>query len=205
MGVLAKDLQMDFSQTRLMRDDARTILADVQALYDALETRARAAFERNGDDPSRILMERTVDARYVGQNHELTVAAPLGPTTAESLQIVKRRFNAAHQDLYGYASADKIMELVTFRLRAWIPMDKLNFTQADVPARQRPLAPTGTRRAYFDDAGGYLDCPIYRRVDLRPGDTLEGPAIVEQMDATTVVPPRFRAMVDRHLNLHLAE
>jgi N-methylhydantoinase A len=205
MGVLAKDLQMDFSQTRLMREDARTILDDVQALYAALETRARAAFERNGDDPSRILMERTVDARYVGQNHELTVTAPLGATTTEALQIIKRRFNAAHQDLYGYASADKVMELVTFRLRAWIPMKKLNLMQPDLAARQQPLAPAGTRRAYFEEAGGHVDCPIYRRVDLRPGDTLEGPAVVEQMDATTVVPPRFRATVDRHLNLYLAE
>jgi N-methylhydantoinase A len=57
---------------------------------------------------------------------------------------------------------------------------------------------------YFDESDGFGDCPVYARVDLRPGDVLEGPAIIEQMDATTVVPPRFRATVDRHLNLYLA-
>jgi N-methylhydantoinase A len=205
MGVLAKDLQMDFSQTKLMREDASTVRDDVQGLYDELESRARAAFERNGDDPSRVLMERIVDARYVGQNHELTVAAPLGPMTTEALQIIKGHFNAAHQDLYGYASPDKVMELVTFRLRAWIPMEKLNLAQGELAPRREPLAPTASRRAYFDDGGGFVDCPIYQRLDLRPGDALEGPAIVDQMDATTVVPPRFRATVDRHLNLYLAE
>ena len=74
-----------------------------------------------------------------------------------------------------------------FRLRAWIPIEKLKLTQADLPPTRQPLAPIATRRAYFDDAGGYVECPIYRRTDLRPGDTIEGAAIVEQMDATTVV------------------
>jgi N-methylhydantoinase A len=203
MGVLAKDLQMDFSQTKLMREDASTVRDDVQGLYEELESRARAAFARNGDNPLRVLVERIVDARYVGQNHELTVAAPLGPITSDALQIIKDRFNAAHQDLYGYASADKVMELVTLRLRAWIPMEKLNLAHVELPHRREPLAPAATRSVYFDGVGGFVDCPIYRRVDLRPGDAIQGPAVIEQMDATTVVPPRFRATVDRQLNLYL--
>ena len=97
MGVLAKDLQMDFSQTRLMREDARRIREDVQALYHELESRARAAFVRNGDDPAGVLMERVVDARYAGQNHELTIAAPAGAITPEALERIKERFKLAHQ------------------------------------------------------------------------------------------------------------
>ena len=84
-------------------------------------------------------------------------------------------------------------------------MKVINLAHGELAPRREPLAPTASRRAYFDNPGGFVECPIYQRLDLRPGDALEGPAIVEQMDATTVVPPRFRAAVDRHLNLYLAE
>ena len=56
----------------------------------------------------------------------------------------------------------------------------------------------------FEESEGFVECPIYTRVDFRDGDVLEGPAIVERMDATTVVPPGFRMTVDRQLNLFLA-
>ena len=65
------------------------------------------------------------------------------------------------------------------------------------------LAPVAARKVYFDDAGGFVDCPVYERNGLSPGDVLQGPAIVEQMDATTVIPPDFRARVDEFSNLLL--
>src|SRR5690606_10302799 len=68
MGVLAKDMRMDFSQTRLLREDMADLSEELQALYSDLEQRARSAFERNGDDPARLRTERVADARYAGQN-----------------------------------------------------------------------------------------------------------------------------------------
>lgn len=56
---------------------------------------------------------------------------------------------------------------------------------------------------FFDEADGFVDCAVYARADLRPGDVLDGPAIVEQMDTTTVLPPQFRARVDTVSNLRL--
>jgi N-methylhydantoinase A len=61
------------------------------------------------------------------------------------------------------------------------------------------------RRAFFEDSAGFVDCPVYERHDLRPGDRLRGPAVIEQMDATTVVPPGFLASVDDALNLFLTQ
>jgi N-methylhydantoinase A len=205
MGVLAKDMQMDFSQTRLLREDVINLCDEVQAIYSELEQRARSAFERNGDDPSNLRTERVADARYVGQNHELTVAVPLGIISAATLAVVKESFNQAHQEMYGYAAPDKKIELVTMRLRAWIPIDKLDLARVALPARAAPLAAANTRQVYFEETAGFVDCLVYERHDLRPGDRLSGPAVVEQMDATTVVPPGFLAEVDDALNLFLTQ
>jgi N-methylhydantoinase A len=205
MGVLAKDMQMDFSQTRLLREDTSKPCEDVQALYAELELRARSAFEHNGEDPSKILTERVADARYVGQNHELTIAVPPGAITPAALGLIKDRFNAAHMEMYGYAAPEKKMELVTMRLRAWIPIDKLDFARIERPDRQAPLAPANVRQVYFEEAGGFVACPVFQRHDLRPGDRFSGPAVIEQMDATTVVPPDFCAAVDHTLNLFLTQ
>lgn len=205
MGVLAKDMQMDFSQTRLLREDAANVGEDVQALYADLELRARSAFERNGDDPSKIVTERVADARYVGQNHELTIAVPPAGITPAALGLIKERFNAAHEEMYGYAAPDKRMELVTMRLRAWIPIEKLDLARVELSARDAPLAAATMRQVYFEEEGGFVDCPVYERHDLRAGDRFSGPAVIEQMDATTVVPPDFRAAVDHALNLFLTQ
>jgi N-methylhydantoinase A len=63
--------------------------------------------------------------------------------------------------------------------------------------------PSGTRKVCFEPEKGFVECPIYERSGLRPGDRLGGPAIVEQMDCTTVVPPDFRFVVDEQANLLL--
>ena len=205
MGVLAKDMQMDFSQTRLLREGAANLGGELQALYADLEQRALSAFERNGDDPSKLRTERVTDARYVGQNHELTIAVPPGAISATALDVVKQRFNEAHHEMYGYAAPDKKIELVTMRLRAWIPIEKLDLGRVELPARGTPLAAVSVRRVFFAETAGFVDCPVYERHDLRPGDRLSGPAVIEQMDATTVVPPGFLAMVDDALNLFLTQ
>jgi N-methylhydantoinase A len=145
------------------------------------------------------------DARYVGQNHELTIAVPPGAISAATLDVVKQRFNEAHHEMYGYAAPDKKMELVTMRLRAWIPIEKLELARVEWPPRGAPLAAASVRRVYFAEPAGFVDCPVYERHDLRPGDRLSGPAVIEQMDATTVVPPGFLATVDDALNLFLKQ
>lgn len=205
MGVLTKDMQMDFSQTRLLREDAANLEDEVQMLYSNLEQRARAAFGRNSDDPSSVCMERAADVRYVGQNHELTVCVPQGVISTAALDAVKQRFNEAHHEMYGYAAADREIELVTVRLKAWIPIEKANLARTELTAREKPLAASDVRRVYFEETDGYVDCCVYKRHDLRAGDRISGPAVVEQMDATTVVPPGFIAAVDDALNLFLSQ
>ena len=198
MGVLVKDVQMDFSRTRVCSERSPACSAAVHDVYRELESHARAAFDGN----SSLVLARSADVRYLGQNHELTVDVPGGTFDAPSLAAVKENFHAAHQELFGYASRDKLLELVTFRVKASVPVERGNFN-AGVEVGARTIAPRTHRKVYFDETG-FVDCAVYERTTLRPRDTIEGPAIVEQMDATTVIPPDFKGRVDEHGNLMLA-
>jgi len=197
MGVLVNDLQTDVSRTRIVAEHSAGCTATVDRVYRELEEKAAQVF---GARPG---FERTADARYAGQNHELTVDVPAGRFDDAALAIVKKNFHRAHRELYGYASPERPLELVTFRVRARLATGRPELDGAQAKARAGALVPVATRKVYFDEAGGYIDCPIYERNALRPGDELKGPAIVEQMDATTVIPPDFTGRIDDMFNLLL--
>jgi N-methylhydantoinase A len=209
MGVLVKDLQMDFSRTRLCTEGVPGCAAMVDAAFTDLETRARKAFAHERSGPGGLELARSADVRYVGQNHELTVDVPAGRIDESAVAAIKAHFHAAHREMFGYASEEKRLELVTFRLKAQLPVERHAEEAASAPFHSAQSAaaserkPMARREVWFDEAGGFVDCPIFDRTSLAAGDTLEGPAIVEQMDATTVIPPDFRAEVDRYANLML--
>ena len=203
MGVLVNDLQADFSRTRMTSERAPDCTARVDAVYGELEDKARAAFARQRTAVAQLRLSRTADARYAGQNHELTVDVPAGVFDDAALAAVKSNFHAAHREMFGYDSPEKLLELVTFRVRARMATGRADFAGTRASARAGALAPAAMRKVYFDSAGGFVDCPVYERGTLLPGDALKGPAIVEQMDCTTVIPPDFGARVDDMFNLLL--
>ncbi len=203
MGVLVNDLQMDFSRTRIVKENSDESCTSVDEVYGALEARARAAFVRQLSNGAELTLLRSADVRYLGQNHELTVDAPAGRFDAQALATVKSNFHAAHRALYGYDSPEKLLELVTFRVKARLAVARHEFSGFSITPRAGAATPFASRKVYFNDADGFVDCPVYERGTLRPGDMLPGPIIVEQMDATTVVPPDFRASVDDFMNLLL--
>jgi len=201
MGVLTKDMQMDFSRTRVVAGSDAGAPAAVAAVFGELEARAREAFaEAAKAQPGALTIVRTVDARYNGQNHELNVAVPAGAFDAAALAAVKENFHRAHEQLYGYRSPERALELVTCRVTATLPIPRHDLVRVTQPPREGKPQPVARRQVFFEETG-FVDCPIYARDDLRSGDALVGPAIVEQMDTTTIVPPGFTARVDAMLNL----
>lgn len=205
MGVLCKDVQIDLSQTRILRagHGPDVLMEAMRPIYDELQGRAATSLRESGLDPDGLAVERTVDARYVGQNFELSVTLPHGPIGEATLQAVRDGYDAEHIRLYGYAKPDAELELVTFRLTARLAVPRPDLTPAAADTRAAPLAPVATRRVFFENVGGFVDAPVYQRSDLRDGDRFDGPAIVEQMDATTVLPPGAVAEADRLGNLRV--
>ncbi len=201
MGVLVNDLQADFSRTRMTSESAADCIAAVAAVYRELEDKGHAAFAGKQNEGAQLSLLRTVDARYTGQNHELTVEVPPGTFDVESLAAMKANFHRAHREMFGYDSPEKPIELVTFRLRARMAVERADFTGAQPSARKGGLSPVASRKVYFENASRFVDCPVYDRGNLSPGDRFKGPAIIEQMDCTTVIPPDFNVRIDDASNL----
>ncbi|WP_240782453.1 hydantoinase/oxoprolinase family protein [Roseococcus sp. SYP-B2431] len=202
MGVLTKDVQVDLSQTRLIRDGEAGGGEAAAAILAGLAERARAILARSGQETGQLAFEQLVDARYQGQNFELQIPLPGMPAPNAIIPAVREGFDAEHRRLYGYDQPDKPIELVTFRLRAMLPTGQAEAVAPSRARRDGPPRPIGERRAHFPQTG-FAATPVFARDDLQPGDVLQGPLLVEQMDTTTIVPPGFRCTVDAQFNLLL--
>jgi N-methylhydantoinase A len=186
-GSLISDLRRDYVRTRLTPTRGAAF-DEVLAFFADLEREARDDLGAEGIAPERITLSRTLGMRYVGQSWELTVRVPDG---ADSMAALETAFQRAHERRYGHAR-EAAAEIVNFRLAAAGAVAKPTLARWTVTA---PL--DGARRAertvHF--GGEALRAPLYARERLPGGVPIAGPAIVEEMGATTVVPPGWKATV----------
>src|SRR5438128_2692356 len=179
-------------------DPTVTDAAALDAMYDEMSAQAIAVVQESavaGD----VMVARSADARYVGQGYEVTVPIPRGRLDAAALARVQASFHEVYAARYGYANPAEPVEVVTWKLSAVggsprIALAKSGASSADVRRK-------ATRRAYFPEARGYTDTPVYDRYELAAGTSLTGPAIVEERESTTVLPPGVTATVDEYANL----
>lgn len=200
LGLLVTDLRTDFSLTRLLPLEPAS-LATIDAAFADLEERAAAWFVREGLGPERRHIRRSVDLRYRGQNYELPVAAPAGAATEAALAKLTEGFARAHEQLYGYRQPEEPIQAVTFRVEASGVTPKATLRPSPTGGADASAARTGSREVYLPEAGGFVACPVYARVLLMSGNAFAGPAIVDQLDATTLLLPGQRATVDAFRNL----
>jgi len=202
MGLLLTDLRADFASTRLLTlaDAARPAVTDA---FAALLDRAEAWFADEAIAPADRRVTRTVDMRYAGQNYELPVAVPEGPIRAATLDALAEGFADQHRRSYGFVADSEPVQLVTFRIEATGLVRKAQFQPQPDQGREAGDAIIARRCVWLPEAGGFVSCPVYDRDRLRAGNRFAGPAIVEQMDTTTVVLPGMVARVEPYLNLIL--
>lgn len=207
LGLLCTDVLHDYIRSELFPLD-RLDPAHAQGVFFELEAKAAGELAAEGLDPAAAAFERAFDMRYAGQGYELRV--PLAGNdgrqklAAEDLAAARRRFDEVHARIHGHAAAEKGVEVVSYRLRVRVSVPKFSPRASAAPAAAPPPAGAlkGTRCALFD-AGPAIAAAVYDRERLATGASFCGPAIVEQFDATTVVPPGWRAIVDGFGNLVL--
>ena len=205
MGVLTKDIQLDVSRTRLTRSSLPAAAETVSATFGDLEARVVDTFRGNRLPVDGLVIERTVDARYAGQNFELSVAVPPGTLAGDSISAIRTNFGAAHKRLYGYEHPNQDVEMVTFRVKAMLPVAKPALVRAASSSTGGAPPITGMRSTYFETVDRFVDCPVFDRAALSSGTVITGPAIIEQMDTTTVIPPDLRCECDEWGNLILSQ
>ena len=142
-----------------------------------------------------------MDARYVGQGYELAVGVPPGSLGEAELRRVRAAFDEAYAARYGYANPAEPVEAVTWKLSAIGTGPRISLPKLARRAGGLDEALKGRRGAFFPEAGGFVDCPVFDRYRLSLGLELSGPAIVEERESTTVLPPGVLARVDEYGSL----
>lgn len=202
LGLLMADLRHDFAQT-VLKPGSELSPMEITFRYEQLETQAVEQMSREGVPVQDVTLARTADARYVGQGYELEVAVASGKLEQQHLDDIMERFHNSHVRNYGYASRDNAVEVVNLRVTALAAMPRPDLARSSGPTGgDASNALIGERDVYFKNETKRTG--IYDRSVLRPGDTIIGPAIVEQLDSTTVVWVDQTATVDEYLNLLLA-
>jgi N-methylhydantoinase A len=196
-GMLTLDIVFDVARTRPTTLDALDAAGPAE-VFSELEAKAIESLDRQGVEPERRQLLRSLDMRYENQEHALNIPVG-GDSTTEDLAALRTRFDEQHQSTYGYTTADAV-EVVTYRVRAVGEMDKPR--QAPIP-RGGDIEPSrkGSRRALHRESGGEFDWAVFERDGLGAGSVIAGPAIVEEPTATTLVPPGWQAEVDDVGNL----
>jgi N-methylhydantoinase A len=198
-GALLADTRFDYTRTAWMR--LRSVdLGRVNDLYATLERRALEDFRNEGFAEAPRLL-RSVDMRYVGQNWELTVTMPGGALTHEDFERAAKEFEAEHERFYGYSIPGEELELLTFNVAAVGTRHTIELPRIGPGPAPEPVARRGV---VFGADEPPVETAVYRRETFPAGFELAGPAIVAQVDATTLVPPGTVARVDEYSNLLIA-
>jgi N-methylhydantoinase A len=208
LGLLCTDIVHDYVRSELRPLD-RIPPEHAEAIFRELKSRAASELVDEGLGTDTAAYERELDMRYTGQGYELRVSLQgigRGRLTSDAMRKARERFDERHAQIHGHAAADRPVEIVSYRLRVRVPVPKYRPVAAK-DVKVRPAAKSaikGTRIAHFDAQSG-TETAVYERDRLSLGARLYGPAIVEQLDATTVVPPGWSATVDESKNLILAQ
>ncbi len=207
LGLLCTDVVHDYVRSELRPLD-QVPPDHAEAIFAELEARAAGELADEGFDGAEAVYGRELDMRYSGQGYELRV--PLdgigaGGLDADAMAAARDRFDVHHARIHGHAAKERPVEIVSYRLRVRVAVPKYEPVAEDAaaPADGAGDAVKGTRTVYFDGVAG-TGTTIYERTRLAVGACLKGPAIVEQFDATTVLPAGWSAAVDGYRNLILS-
>ena len=203
-GMLFSDLRYDFVRTWFA--DLRTAPFDaLDDIFADLEGQGRAAIETAAVRPKEISVRRSMDMRYVGQEHVVTVDVALEHFAARDRDAIKRTFDDEHQRRYATSAPAEPVEIASLRatvtgLTHKPPLEPIARGNVTPPGD----AFTGDRGVYFTSLGDFRAAPTFDRARLLAGNRIDGPAIVEEHASTTVLMPGDNLQVDDFGNLDIA-
>jgi len=183
LGMVVADIKHEFVLTKKMTPEE-----DTHNVFEELEKKAVAVLRKEGVSEKDMVLQQFIDIRYTGQSYELRIPA----------ENAVQKFHDAHQKMYGYADSSSPVEFVNFRVvgigkQEKIQLKPIEKTKGELKAKE-------TRDVFFDD---FVKTSVYRREELKYNDVIKGPAIIEEMESTVLVPPGWRLTVDHYGNLLL--
>ena len=200
MGLMQTDVKHYYLQSRFA-SLLSFPLPELDRIFAGLLEKALAEAKLEGFDPTAIELTRQLDLRYPYQGYELTVPCPPRSLEEADRLPLRRAFDQLHHQVYGTSAPDETPEVVNVRVVSVARTPKLRLRELSRGGEAPAAAQIGERDIFFEETGKYVPTPIFHRDALTAGNRIEGPAVVQQFDATTVIYPRQRATVDRFGNL----
>jgi len=188
LGLVATDLKREYVKT-LYVPLAEADPAAVDAIYAGMEASARDMLRAADIPESQWALERAADLRYSRQAYELTVPAPYGAVGEETFRDLAQRFHEKHRQTYGHNNPDEAVQMVNLRLTAIGRLEGLELRHGAAGGAE---ARKGSRSVWFRTSGR-IDCAIYDRDGISVSERITGPAVIEAVDTTIVIPPGWRA------------
>jgi N-methylhydantoinase A len=199
VGLLVARVKFELSRTVLIRLE-QGALPRLRTVFASLEERGRRSLRESAADVGCQVL-RQVGMRYAGQGYQVFVEMPEDDGSPAAVETLRDGFLDRYRRIYGYSERRGALEIVDCRLTALGPPPEA--LPRGLAVEEPPGAPR-TRRIYDPALGGHVDVPAVDRVDLRVGSEIHGPALVQEREATTLIPPGWSGRVDNLGNLILS-
>lgn len=196
LGCLLVDVRHDVSKTFVKSMDDIT-MAELEEEFSGLEKEAIRLLEHEGIAPENMHLIRYLEMRYLGQWRSLDIS--VGKTFG-SKEIVLEKFHREHEREFAFSDPDRDVEIYGLRVEAIGTVPKPHFPRAET-GRTLEEALKEYRQVYFEENAGFIRTPVYQRSKISVNTEIDGPAIVEQLDSTIVIPPGMHAKVDEFGNI----
>jgi N-methylhydantoinase A len=200
-GMLHSDLRYDFVKTWFKRLN-EVSFPELKKIYKSLVTQGKKALIESKIKPSKIIITYSIDMRYVGQEHPVTVDLPSDALINSDRKKIKEQFDLVHQRRYGTCAPNEPGEIVSLRATVTGVMKKPPYEKL-IRGSKKPIkdSMTGFRNVYFNEIKKSVKTPTYSRKYLKYGNIINGPALIEEHASITVVPPYDTLYVDQYGNL----
>ncbi len=197
LGMLVSNLRHDYRVTRI-HPLAEVELDELDTIWRDFTAQATDALMDEGLAEDKMLFNPYLDMRYIGQSWKLPISLPDDGLDATGVAWLKNAFDRQHEHLYGFSVPEEPVEIVNVGLSAIGLVRKPQLR--DVPGASQPVAAARkcARQVYFAELKDFMECPVFDRHALQQGHVVEGPAVVEEMDSTTVIHPGYMASVARY-------
>jgi N-methylhydantoinase A len=199
LGILQVDLRHDLLRS-VLKQAHQIEPAELGRVFGELDAEAREILTREGGSGD-LEVELSLDVRYYGQTPYVNIVLDEVPRDRAAIEAIVERYGSEYEHEFGYRLGEEVatVELVNARVAAISRTGETVIEQTPPPAG--PAAPRQTRPVWFDETGDYADTPIYARGRLAVGTQIAGPAVLEQVDTTVLVPPGASLSIDEHLNI----
>lgn len=198
-GLLLSDLKHDYVRSHIC-PLRQTDFSQLNAILHDMESQGKLMLEKEGIPSEAVCFRRSADMRYVGQFKEISVDLPPADVGPADLQRIEESFSEKHQQLFSFSDPSRGLELLTLKVEAIGKVPKPVLHEHLSNGGDPSKAFKGNRNVFFSEAKKFLNTKIYDGDRLKPGDIIEGPAIIEEMALTLVIPPSMSFQVDRYGN-----